>query len=179
MVVPDNVLFADEAADVFKVLVEDCDLHTVLRCPRGTFTPYSPGTKTNVIFFTKGLPTKNIWIYDARANVPAVTKKDRPLTPAHFAEFEACFGDDPNGRGPRTPSDSAEGRWRQFAIEEVRERRFKLEGFKWIRDDEAAEMGDVRDPEELVDEAIEQLRLAVDELADLQRVLADNGDTRE
>ena len=34
--------------------MEDCDLHTVLRCPRGTFTPYSQGIKTNVIFFTKG-----------------------------------------------------------------------------------------------------------------------------
>src|SRR5438876_942709 len=53
VVVPDNVLFADEAGDVFRVLMEDCDLHTLLRLPRGTFSPYSEGTKTNVIFFTK------------------------------------------------------------------------------------------------------------------------------
>jgi type I restriction enzyme M protein len=62
IVVPDNVLFADQAGDVFKILTEDCDLHTVLRLPNGTFTPYSPGTKTNVIFFTKGYPTENTWI---------------------------------------------------------------------------------------------------------------------
>src|SRR6185436_9647817 len=62
VVVPDNVLFADQAGEVFKVLTEDCDLHTVLRLPRGTFTPYSPGTKTNVVFFTKGYPTERVWV---------------------------------------------------------------------------------------------------------------------
>ena len=96
VVVPDNVLFADQAGDVFKILTEDCDLHTVLRLPNGTFTPYSPGTKTNVIFFTKGYHTENTWVYDARTNVPRITKKDRPLTPQHFAEFEVCFGPNPN-----------------------------------------------------------------------------------
>ncbi len=84
MVVPDNVLFADKAGEVFKILMEDADVHTVLRCPRGTFNPYTPGTKTNVIFFTKGRPTRNVWVYDGRANVPSITKKSRPLTDLHF-----------------------------------------------------------------------------------------------
>src|SRR5438105_2647788 len=101
VVVPDNVLFADQAGEVFKVLMEDCDLHTVLRLPRGTFSPYSEGTKTNVIFFTKGRPSVGTWIYDGRANVPKITKKERPLTAAHFAEFEKCFGNDPHGRSKR------------------------------------------------------------------------------
>src|SRR4051812_39766859 len=85
VVVPDNVLFANQAGEVFEVLMEDCDVHTVLRCPRGTFSPYTEGTKTNVIFFTKGRSTEATWIYDARANVPKITKKDRPLTIKHFA----------------------------------------------------------------------------------------------
>ncbi len=54
VVLPDNCLFADQAGEVFKILAEDCDLHTVLRLPRGTFTPYSQGVKANVVFFTKG-----------------------------------------------------------------------------------------------------------------------------
>ena len=54
VVLPDNCLFADQAGEVFKILTEDCDLHTVLRLPRGTFTPYSQGVKANVVFFTKG-----------------------------------------------------------------------------------------------------------------------------
>ena len=80
IVVPDNVMFADQAGEVFKVLMEDCDVHTVLRCPRGTFAPYTAGTRTNVLFFTKGEATKTLWVYDARANVPTITKKSRPLT---------------------------------------------------------------------------------------------------
>ncbi|MCD6533452.1 MAG: SAM-dependent DNA methyltransferase, partial [Deltaproteobacteria bacterium] len=58
MVLPDNVLFSDEAGEVFKYLMEDCNVHTVLRLPNGTFTPYSQGVKANVIFFQKSVPTE-------------------------------------------------------------------------------------------------------------------------
>jgi type I restriction enzyme M protein len=171
VVVPDNVLFADQAGEVFKVLTEDCDLHTVLRLPRGTFSPYSEGTKTNVIFFVKGRQTAITWIYDARANVPKITKKDRPLTPGHFTQFEKCYGSDPTGRGKRREADSLEGRWRKFAIDEVRARHFKLDAFKWIRDAEMDDPADVVDPEELLTEALQELQLVVDGLADLQRMV--------
>ncbi len=171
VVVPDNCLFADQAGDVFEILTEDCDLHTVLRLPNGTFTPYSPGTKTNVIFFTKGSPTKQVWIYDARTNVPRITKKDRPLTAEYFAEFEKCFGTDPNGRAKRTEGDSPASkgylggdRWRKFTMAEVRERDFKLDGFKWLKD-ESGDNGDISaEPEELATDAISELEAAVSEL---------------
>src|SRR3954447_10185026 len=83
-----------------------------------TFTPYSQGVKANVVFFTKGEPTSMVWMYDGRTNVPGITKKGRPLTPEHFAEFEKCYGDEPNGRAKRKPSDSKEDRWRAFTIQE-------------------------------------------------------------
>src|SRR5438876_2411130 len=108
VVLPDNCLFEDQAGEVFKIVTEDCALHTVLRLPRGTFTPYSQGVKANVIFFTKGYPTETVWIYDARTNVPGITKKDRPLSKEHFAEFEKCFGADPNGKATRKVGDSKE-----------------------------------------------------------------------
>jgi type I restriction enzyme M protein len=176
VVVPDNVLFANQAGEVFQVLMEDCDVHTVLRCPRGTFSPYTEGTKTNVIFFTKGYATTQTWIYDARANVPKITKKSRPLTPAHFAEFEKCYGDDPNGRSKRTDADSHDGRWRSFTIREIQERHYKLDAFKWIRDEELDDPADVPEPEELITEVMEELQLALDDLADMQRLLGGNGD---
>src|SRR5262249_49909131 len=141
IVLPDNCLFADQAGEVFKILTEDCELHTVLRLPRGTFTPYSQGVKANVVFFTKGMATDNLWIYDARTNVPGITKKDRPLTPAHFAEFETCYGADPNGRAKRQATESKEDRWRKFHISEVKQRDLKLDGFKWLKD-ESLEDGD-------------------------------------
>lgn len=167
VVVPDNVLFVEQAADVFKVLMEDCDLHTVLRLPRGTFSPYSEGTNTNVIFFTKGRPTSTTWIFDARANVPKITKKERPLSVAHFDEFEKCFGSDPNGRSRRTQSDSPEGRWREFSAKEIRARDYKLDSFKWIRDLEADDPRNAPDPNELIGAATSALR---DALADLEAV---------
>lgn len=88
IVLPDNVLFEDKAAEVFKILMQDCNMHTILRLPRGTFTPYAQGVKANVIFLQKGLPTEHVWIFDARSNVEGITKKDRPLTAKHFEEFE-------------------------------------------------------------------------------------------
>jgi len=174
IVVPDNVLFATQAAEVFQILMEDCDLHTVLRCPRGTFSPYTEGTKTNVIFFTKGRPTERVWIYDARANVPKITKKSRPLTPGHFNEFEACYGDDPNGRSARSESDSLEGRWRSLTMNEVKRQHFKLDAFKWIRDEELEDAEELQDPEELITEAMEEIQLALDGVTDIQRLL-ENG----
>jgi type I restriction enzyme M protein len=175
IVVPDNVLFAQQASEVFQVLMEDCDVHTVLRCPRGTFSPYTEGTKTNVIFFTKGRPTERTWIYDARANVPKITKKSRPLAAKHFAEFGSCYGDEPNGRSKRVDTDSAEGRWRSFSLEEIKEHHFKLDSFKWMRDEEADDPDELPEPEELITEAMEDLQLALDDLADIQRLLEGNG----
>ena len=166
VVVPDNCLFADQAGEVFKIITEDCDLHTVLRLPNGTFTPYSPGTKTNVVFFTKGYPTERTWVYDARTNVERITKKDRPLSPEHFTEFERCFGNDPNGRAKRNEADSKEDRWRQFAIEKLRERDFKIDGLKWLKDQSLDDGSQLAPPDELATEAIAELVAAVEELTD-------------
>jgi len=164
VVVPDNVLFADQAGEVFKILTEDCDLHTVLRLPNGTFTPYSPGTKTNVIFFTKGYSTENVWIYDARTNVPRITKKDRPLTPQYFAEFEYCYGPNPEGHAKRDPNDSKENRWRSFSINEVKDHDFKIDSLKWLKDESLGNSDELPEPEELAADAIAELEGAVEEL---------------
>jgi type I restriction enzyme M protein len=174
VVLPDNSLFADQAGEVFRILTEDCALHTVLRLPRGTFTPYSPGVKANVVFFTKGYPTKAVWIYDARTNVPSITKKDRPLRPEHFAEFERCYGSDPHGSARRKASESRQDRWRSFDIAEVHERQFKLDGFRWLKDELFDDADEMSEPEELVTDAIQELEAAVGELGTLLSTL-ENG----
>jgi len=174
VVVPDNCLFADQAGEVFKILTEDCNLHTVLRLPNGTFTPYSPGTKTNVIFFTKGYKTETTWVYDGRSNVPHITKKDRPLVSEHFAEFEKCFGADPNGKSKRKPSDSNGERWRNFLIEEIEKRDYKIDSLKWLRDESLDDSEDLIEPEELATEAIAELEQAVTRLRLLIDTLEEN-----
>ena len=178
VVLPDNCMFADQAGEVFKILTEDCRLHTVLRLPRGTFTPYSQGVKANVVFFTKGQPTDVVWIYDARTNVPGITKKGRPLTPAHFADFERCYGADPSGVAKRKESDSKEGRWRKFGIKEVAAKAFKLDGFKWLKEESLDDADALLEPEELATEAIAELEAAVSELNEVL-VLLENGTARK
>jgi type I restriction enzyme M protein len=164
VVVPDNCLFADQAGEVFKILTEDCNLHTVLRLPNGTFTPYSPGTKTNVIFFTKGYKTENVWVYDGRSNVAHITKKDRPLTQEEFEELEKGYEADPNGGAKRKTSASKEDRWRRLHIDEIKKRDYKIDSLRWLKD-ECLDNGDeVLQPEEIATEAINELEAAVAEL---------------
>ena len=66
-----------------KLLLESCNLHTVLDCPGGTFQ--GAGVKTVVLFFEKGAPTRKVWYYslDPGRNMG----KTNPLNDADMAEF--------------------------------------------------------------------------------------------
>jgi type I restriction enzyme M protein len=166
VILPDNCLFADQAGRLFDLVMQDCDVHTNLRLPNGTFTPYSQGVKANAVFLRKGLPTKQIWIYDARTNVEGITKKDRPLTPEHFAGFEAAYGPNPNGDGPRAATD----RFRPFSLEEIKARGYNLD-LTWLKDELHERSEDLPEPAELAAEAIAELEAAVDELQEMLRLL--------
>jgi type I restriction enzyme M protein len=77
-----------------KLLLESCNLHTVLDCPSGTFQ--GAGVKTVVLFFEKGSPTRKTWYYqlDPGRNMG----KTNPLNDADLAEFvelQATFADSP------------------------------------------------------------------------------------
>ncbi|MFQ5709846.1 MAG: N-6 DNA methylase [bacterium] len=169
MVLPDNVLFETKAGEVFEILMQDCNLHTVLRLPRGTFTPYSPGVKANVIFFHKGPKTENVWIFDARSNVPGITKKERPLTPQHFREFEECYGENSYGQSQRTDLGET-GRLRKFHISEIKERDYKLD-ITWLKDETLEDSDDLPEPDILVTEAVTELEAAVDDLRDILEMI--------
>jgi type I restriction enzyme M protein len=88
VVLPDNVLFEGNVGkQIRQDLMEKCNLHTILRLPTGIF--YAQGVKTNVLIFSRGPSTKQVWVYDLRANMPAFGKRT-PLTRQHFTEFEAA-----------------------------------------------------------------------------------------
>ena len=169
IVLPDNCLFEDKAGEVFEIVMQDCSVHTVLRLPRGTFTPYSQGVKANVIFLQKGIPTEHVWIFDARSNVPGITKKDRPLTKDHFDEFEQCYGKDPNGLSKRKDL-GEEGRFRCYSIQQVKERGFKLD-FTWLKDDSLEDSADLPEPQDLAAEAITELEAVVDDLREIMALI--------
>lgn len=165
MVLPDNCFFESKAGEVFEILMQDCNLHTVLRLPRGTFTPYSQGVKANVIFFQKGRPTEAVWIFDGRSNVPGITKKGRPLTKEHFKEFEECYGKDPNGLSKRTDTGET-GRFRKFHLSEIKKRDNNLD-ITWLKDESLEENGDLPEPQDLAAEAITELEAVVDDLREI------------
>lgn len=121
VVLPDNVLFESGiGADVRRDLMNQCNLHTILRLPTGIF--YAHGVKTNVLFFTKGSPknkyqekncTENVWVYDLRTNMPSFGKRtpfgnsdigfslgDFGVDP-HLGPFEKVFGENPDGTSQR------------------------------------------------------------------------------
>jgi len=165
MVLPDNCFFESKAGEVFEILMQDCNLHTILRLPRGTFTPYSQGVKANVIFFQKGRSTEEVWIFDGRSNVPGITKKDRPLTKEHFKEFEECYGKDPNGLSKRTDKGEM-GRFRKFHLGEIKKRDYRLD-ITWLKDESMEEKGELPEPEDIAAEAITELEAVVDDLREI------------
>jgi len=165
MVLPDNCLFEGKAGEVFEILMKDCNLHTVLRLPRGTFTPYSQGVKANVIFFQKGPRTEKVWIFDARSNVPGITKKNRPLTTQHFVEFEKCYGADPNGQSRRKDLGET-GRFRPFHISAIKDWGYKLD-ITWLKDDSLEDGDELPEPQDLASEAITELEAVVDDLREI------------
>ena len=64
VVLPDGSLFGEGVKTRIKEeLLQECNLHTIIRLPNGVFNPYT-GIKTNLLFFTKGTPTKEIWYYE-------------------------------------------------------------------------------------------------------------------
>ncbi len=64
IVLPDGTLFGEGVKSAIKQkLLSECNLHTIIRLPQGVFSPYA-GVNTNLLFFEKGNPTKEIWYYD-------------------------------------------------------------------------------------------------------------------
>ena len=98
------------------------------------------------------------------------------MTEGQFAEFETCYGADPNGRAKRNPNDSVENRWKSFHISEIKERGYKLDGLKWLKDESLDDVANLPEPEELATEAISELKGSIDELNEIVAMLEnDNG----
>lgn len=178
VVLPDNVLFeSGVGADIRRDLMDKCRLHTILRLPTGIF--YAQGVKTNVLFFQKISQaatgsTKEVWVYDMRANAPKFGKRT-PLTRGHFDEFKACFGDDPNGRSDRRDQGEA-GRFRRFGRDWIASEKGDSLDIAWLKDESAEDAADLPEPAVLAREAVEELNAAVEEL---EAILAELGEVEE
>jgi type I restriction enzyme M protein len=162
VVVPDNVLFEGGAGEtVRKRLLENTDLHTILRLPTGIF--YAHGVKANVIFFdakpAASKPwTKEIWYYDYRTNVHHTLKKN-PLKLSDLKDFIECYN--PTNRHKRFETFNAEtdpdGQWRKFTYEEIISRDKTSLDITWIKDKSLADLDNLPNPDVLAEDIIENL----------------------
>lgn len=166
VVLPDNVLFEGGVGEkVRKALLQQTDLHTILRLPTGIF--YAQGVKANVLFFDfnpdpKQVGTKEIWVYDYRTNVHHTLKKN-PLQLEHLRDFIDCYL--PTNRHKRTETwgeNNPEGRWRKFTYEEVIARDKTSLDISWLKDNSLADLDNLPDPELLALEIIENLEAGLE-----------------
>lgn len=130
VVLPDNVLFEGGAGETIrKKLLSDFNLHTILRLPTGIF--YAQGVKANVLFFTKGQPTKEIWFYDYRTDVKHTLATNK-LQRHHLDDFVACYTANP--RVETYNEDTArDGRWRKYTVEDIMARDKTSLDITWIK----------------------------------------------
>ena len=167
VVVPDNVLFEGGAGETIRrKLLENTDLHTILRLPTGIF--YAHGVKANVLFFDnrEASPhpwTKEVWYYDYRTNIHHTLKK-KPLGYGDLAEFVQCYH--PVNRHQRTPTwDAAtnpEGRWRSFSYQELIARDKTSLDLFWLKDKSLTDLDNLPEPDDLAEEIIENLEAGLD-----------------
>ncbi|MCZ8203726.1 N-6 DNA methylase [Gemmatimonas sp.] len=93
VVLPDGSLFGEGVKTRLKeALLAECNLHTIVRLPNSVFKPYA-SIGTNLLFFEKGGPTKDIWFYEHR--VPREQKAysmTKPIRQEHFAGCVEWWG---------------------------------------------------------------------------------------
>jgi len=122
VVLPDGTLFGEGIKTRLKEhLMEECNLHTIVRLPNSVFKPYA-SIGTNLLFFEKGAPTKDIWFYEHR--VPAGQKAYSMTKPIRYEHLQGCI--DWWGGPKREGREETPQAWRVTA-EEVKARGYNLD----------------------------------------------------
>ena len=164
VVMPDSILTdGDSTKKVRDKLLKDFNLHTILRLPTGIF--YANGVKTNVLFFDKGEPTKDIWVYDYRTGIKH-TMATKPMTREHLQDFVECYcsGHMEDRKETYNAETNPSGRWRKYTEAEVKAKDDL--NFKWLdfKEDDDRTVSEVLD--EMQDEA-NDISAAVAQLKEL------------
>jgi type I restriction enzyme M protein len=168
IVVPDNVLFEGGAGEtVRRKLLDDFDVHTLLRLPTGIF--YAQGVKANVLFFDKKPAsdkhwTEKLWIYDLRTN-KHFTLKTGTLKYEDLKDFIKCYS--PLNRHKRKETD----RFKSFTYDELMKRDKASLDIFWLRDESLEDSENLPAPEAIAEEIVENLESALEQFAEVQESL--------
>jgi type I restriction enzyme M protein len=124
LVLPDGTLFGEGVKTRIKeALLTECNLHTIVRLPNGVFNPYT-GIRTNLLFFTKGTPTKEVWYYEHPYPPGAKSyNKSKPIRIEEFEPEKAWWGNEADGFASRVENEHA---WR-VSIDQIRAGGFNLD----------------------------------------------------
>ena len=108
IVLPDGTLFGEGVKTRIKErLLTECELHTIVRLPKGVFAPYT-SIQTNVLFFTKGRPTQEVWYYEHPYPPGAKSyNKGKPIRIEEFAAERAWWGSEADGFAARVETEQA------------------------------------------------------------------------
>jgi type I restriction enzyme M protein len=154
VVLPDGTLFGEGVKTRLKEhLLEECNLHTIVRLPNSVFKPYA-SIGTNLLFFEKGVRTKNIWFWEHR--VPEGQKAYSMTKPIRFEHLQGCI--EWWGGQKRKSREITPQSW-EVTVEEVKARGYNLDikNPHMVADDHG-------DPDEL----LESLNAAETEAAQLR-----------
>ncbi|MFI6847079.1 N-6 DNA methylase [Kitasatospora sp. NPDC050467] len=172
VVLPDNVLFEGGAGEkVRRRLLQEFDLHTILRLPTGIF--YAGGVKANVLFFDKKPPrsgdtpnTSEVWVYDFRTGMH-FTLKQHPLRLADLTDFiEAYKPDDRSAR-----KETIDGRFKCFTYAELIALDKVNLDLIWLKDPALDNADSLLPPEVIAQEIVEDLQAALAEFEAIAEAL--------
>lgn len=122
IVLPDGSLFGDGVKTRLKEhLLEECNLHTIVRLPNSVFKPYA-NIGTNLLFFEKGEPTQDIWFYEHR--VPETQKAYSMTRPIKVDHLQGCV--DWWGGPERQDRQATEVAWK-VSLAEIKARNYNLD----------------------------------------------------
>ena len=169
VVLPDNVLFEGGAGEVIrKKLLTEFNVHTILRLPTGIF--YAQGVKANVLFFSKGTATKDIWFYDYRTGIKH-TLATNPMQRHHLDDFVECYKSD--NLSSRKETYNAEtnpnGRWRKYSCDEILKRDKTSLDITWIKQSDDDNDYTLAELMSMIQEKSDNISKAV---AELQKLMA-------
>lgn len=173
IVVPDNVLFEGGAGEIVrKKMLEQFDVHTLLRLPTGIF--YAGGVKANVLFFDKkpartdGKPwTEKLWIYDFRTN-QHFTQKERQLRRKELDDFVKCYNT--KNRLNRKETE----RFKPFSYDELIKREKVSFDITLLKDESLEDTENLPPPEVIAQEIADNLETALDSVNELITSLKKN-----